>query len=278
MLNGIRCLRAFGGFTLLMAMACLPNRAHALSTLERLCVLIKQNSTVQYQCQLPQLSSSTASLPLQLSYQTTLDATFVGQASWTIKNTSAARLDGLNVLVVADVDLDAASDTFFNEFAELIDLTPPASELGASTWEVDELGYRAGSLWQRANAASLRNQTVLDSTRADDAATALGFAPMNLEAGDSMIVNVRSGPGLNTGIRFSNVGNSSRHDLAASLKINAVGTPPQVAITSPAANQTMIVGTPFVITASAASANANGQIAGVEFLVNGALIAQHRFP
>ena len=89
---------------------------------------------------------------LNLSKSFTETTSPSGDVTWTwqLKNMGASDKVNLRFTAFLDADLSAATNTFFNESGDLINLNAPALHIASDRWEVGELGYFKGDLLSRA--------------------------------------------------------------------------------------------------------------------------------
>lgn len=121
---------------------------------------------------------SVDALPIGLTY--TFSASLSPDAAdlslkYSFSNTTGVALDGLRFLVFLDAEIDGSTNTFFNEYGEMIGVAGP----GVS-WEIDEPGFVFGDIVDHLLAGTLDNTNALPPGSPDDVALALGFDLGNL--------------------------------------------------------------------------------------------------
>ena len=88
------------------------------------------------------------------------------------------------VSVFVDHEIEESVNTFFNEFASV-----SGAPAQGQTWEVDEPGFKSGSLQARFRDGTLRNSNNLPATSPDDVAMAMAWRPV-LASDQSAVVQV----------------------------------------------------------------------------------------
>lgn len=79
---------------------------------------------------------------------------------YSFSNTTGVALDGLRFLVFLDAEIDGSTNTFFNEYGEMIGVAGP----GVS-WEIDEPGFVFGDIVDHLLAGTLDNANSLPDPR-----------------------------------------------------------------------------------------------------------------
>ncbi|MCL2873131.1 MAG: putative Ig domain-containing protein, partial [Betaproteobacteria bacterium] len=163
--------------------------AHAAPdyTIERLSLFIYDGTNSYEDRRLPTVVSN---LPagLTVTFNEVIAANQDRTWTWTFRNTNAAALTNLRVTGFVDPDLSATTNTYFNEYGEIIALSAPAGYIAADRWEIGEPGYLTGDLLPRAAEGNLNNVTTLTAANLDDAAMALSLPIGTLEPDQTLTV------------------------------------------------------------------------------------------
>ncbi|MDR2710226.1 MAG: hypothetical protein LBB65_02640, partial [Burkholderiales bacterium] len=103
---------------------CAVTYAHAAPdiTIERLSLFIYDGTNTYEDRRFPDAASN---LPagLTVTFNETIDASQNRTWAWTFRNTNAAALTNLHLTGFIDPDLSASTNTYFNEYGELIALS-----------------------------------------------------------------------------------------------------------------------------------------------------------
>ncbi|MDR0587581.1 MAG: DUF11 domain-containing protein, partial [Burkholderiales bacterium] len=136
---------------------------------------------------------------LGVHFESSLNNEGVQVFTWTIKNTGNTPIHNLRFTGLADVDISADTNTFFNEYGTLQSLSVPAGAMAPDKWEIGEPGYHHGDLIARAFTGNLNQRSDHEvATNADDAAMALSLPVEALDAGQTLTLtawlgNIRQG-------------------------------------------------------------------------------------
>lgn len=115
--------------------------------------------------------------------------------TWELVNTSGQPIRGLRLTALADADMEAAQNTFFNETArQPTGPGTPAGQIRADRWEAAEPGYHTGDLLARAATGQLGNQSALSASAPDDAALALSLPVPEWQPGQRLSVTATLTP------------------------------------------------------------------------------------
>lgn len=103
---------------------------------------------------------------------------------YAVTNDSAQTLCNVRLLVYLDAEIDETRNTFFNESVEVHGLAG-RTRVDPVGWDVDEPGYRGGTILGRLQAGCLANSNRVASGAAEDVAMALAFDLGNIRPGYS---------------------------------------------------------------------------------------------
>lgn len=122
-----------------------------------------------------------------------LDANNLGSFTFQWINNTGGDLSDVTFTLFIDPDIDRDTNTFFNEYGELIGLVlpigAPIGALAALEWEIDEPEYVFGNIYTHALAGALDNSTgVPASGPVDDVSHALLFRVAQLLNGQSLSI------------------------------------------------------------------------------------------
>lgn len=156
-------------------------------TIERLSLFVSDGNTV-YESRPLNANLNTLPPAIKVSFQAKTDANGDKIWQWNLKNTSKVNYNNLRITGLIDVDIDAPSNTFFNEYGSLLALKAPSGYIAPDKWEISEPGYLKGDLITRASHGSLKNTSVYNNaSTTDDPTMALSIDIGNLRAGQEVI-------------------------------------------------------------------------------------------
>lgn len=156
-------------------------------TIERLSLFVSDGTNV-YESRPLNTVINTLPSNISVDFQTKTDANGDTVWQWNLKNTSKVNYNNLRITGLIDVDIDAPSNTFFNEYGSLLALKAPSGYIAPDKWEISEPGYLKGDLITRASHGSLKNTSVYNNaSTTDDPAMALSIDIGNLRAGQEVI-------------------------------------------------------------------------------------------
>ena len=171
-----------------------------------------------------------------------LNADNYGTLSFSYTNKTAVTQTNVKILAFVDLDVDAATNGYANEYGALVSLgTPPGSIAGAiaaSSWEIDEPGFLFGNIFQHLNSGSLDNANSVGIGSIDDVSFALGFVIPEVKANQRATVFVR--------LNSSDIGGLVQVDPDSNMRIwvngyAAMDAPPPMPETTPAPSSAILV-------------------------------------
>lgn len=151
-----------------------------------------------------------------------------GRYIWSLTNGTGKALTNLQFATYADVELEEATNTFFNESASVIALTAPQNtsnragylQYTPKTWMVDEPGYDSGQLSKKFDTQQLSNQSLL--AQADDVAVAFTHLVPKLESGKTAYVELHIGDAAVQGIKQTDTASNT------AIYLNSIALAPQI--------------------------------------------------
>ncbi len=145
---------------------------------------------------------------VDVSFNDGLDADGFGSVSWEFVNNTGSVLEDARLFVFLDAEIDEATNTFFNEYGELVDVSGTgANDNAADSWQIGEPFL--GDIFFNAENGFLTDTNGVPQGFEDDVSLALGF-----ELGDLFVGDILTGL-FETSL--SNIGGLSHTDPDSAL-------------------------------------------------------------
>jgi hypothetical protein len=171
-----------------------------------------------------------------------------GNFGWQFTNTTGAPLQNVRFIVFLDADIDRNTNTFFNEFGELVSLSlPPGAPAGAAvatSWEIDEPGFLFGNIAPHVMTGMLDNTNEVPAAAPNDVSLALGYQAGTLAPGAGFTGTFFISPSAINGLKQTDPNSNASFFFNGYLRSSS--TPPTI-VTNPLTRQQGSGGTSAVI-------------------------------
>ena len=152
----------------------------------------------------------------------------LGTARWRIDNNSGGDLTNVRLFTFLDMEIDAATNTFFNELAEHEGFGSDPED--PDSWEIDEPGFLFGNIFTNLLDGQLDNDDNGFDALADDPSMALGFDIGTLMAGETLVADIRISTRDINGLRQTDPDSDVSFWFNGTASIRAVPEPASLAL------------------------------------------------
>ena len=152
--------------------------------------------------------------------------------TYTFTNTSASTFSDLRFFVLLDAEIDAPTNTFFNEFG-VPEGSPGrgAGDAAPDQWQIDEPGFQTGTLLRNIFLGALSDLNSVHQTAPNDVAMSLGFLLGNLKSGQGTSIEIMISEGTNLLGGFALVQHDSATTSTTTITFSGSATTNQFPIT-----------------------------------------------